>query len=79
MSEFRGDVGTIYTNKSDTSDLGRWEAWFEDFNIIGQGNTELEAMHDAARMTLGMHVLVISAITKLERDSTVSTTAGTGD
>ncbi len=79
MSEFRGDVGTIYTNKSDTSNLGHWEAWFEDFNIIGQGKTEIEALHDAARMTLGMHVLVISAITKMERDGTASPPAGTGD
>lgn len=65
MSEFTGEVGTIYTNKSDSCDLGRWEAWFEDFNIIGQGNTELEALHDAERMTLGMNTLVKQAISEL--------------
>ena len=68
MSEFKGDVGTIYTNRSDTSDLGRWEAWFEDFHIIGQGNTELEALQDAERMAQGMNLLVKEAITKIRRD-----------
>lgn len=68
MSEFKGDAGTIYTNKSDTPDLGRWEAWFEDFHIIGQGNTELEALQDAERMTQGMNLLVKEAITKIQRD-----------
>lgn len=65
MSEFKSDVGTIYTaapgHKND-----RWECWFEDFNIIGQGSTELDALIDAGRMTAEMNALCLSAVAQLQ-------------
>lgn len=66
MGEFKGIVGTIYTSESDSVDGTRWEAWFEDFNIIGTGKTEIDALRDADRMTLDMNQLCRDAITELE-------------
>lgn len=65
MSKFKGDVGTIYTEETEDSDK-RWQAWYEDFNIIGLGNTELEALRDAERVTGEMNQLCKNAILELE-------------
>lgn len=69
MGEYKGDVGTIYTSEASDSNLGegdkRWEAWFEDFHIIGLGHTELEALEDAARMTAEMNTLALQVITAI--------------
>lgn len=64
MSKFKGDVGTIYTQETDDADK-RWQVWFEDFNIIGLGNTELEALRDAERVTGEMNALVKQAIAEV--------------
>lgn len=74
MSEFKSDVGTIYTNRSEVDDDKPWEAWYEDFNIIGIGKTEIEALRDAERMTLAMNALVKQAIVEVE-----ATQAASGD
>lgn len=83
MSEFKGNAGTIYTSSPsytiESTSPVRWEVWFEDFCIIGQGGTELEALRDAERITSGMNALVKKAVTETEARSAVSTTAGTGD
>lgn len=67
MGEYKGDVGTIYTSEADNlgDDDKRWEAWFEDFHIIGLGHTELDALEDAARMVADMKTLIIESITKI--------------
>lgn len=80
MSEFSGKAGTIYVEKSKYVADGesRWEVWFEDFCILGAGNTELEALLDAQRMTLEMGELVGHAIAETRETATVSS-AGAGD
>lgn len=80
MGEYKGDVGTIYTKQADDVDEDdkRWEAWFEDFHIIGLGHTELEALEDAAQMTAKMNTLVLQVITAI-RAGDVHHAAGSGD
>lgn len=78
MGEYKGDVGTIYTNEAidvDSNDK-RWEAWFEDFHIIGLGHTELEALEDAARMTAEMNTLALQAITAIRAESAAQAAGG---
>lgn len=72
MSEFKGDVGTIYTSRSEVDDDNVWEAWYEDFNIIGMGKTEIDALYDAERMTLAMNALVKRAIVEVGAAQAVS-------
>lgn len=61
MSEFTGKAGTIYIEPPDRSEC-QWRVWFEDFHIIGQGSSEIEALKDAERMTIEMTELVRSAM-----------------
>lgn len=60
--EVRGKAGTIYIEPPDRSER-QWRVWFEDFHIIGQGPSEIEALKDAERMTVEMAELVRSAMT----------------
>lgn len=78
MGEFKGNVGTIYTNEANNlnADDRRWEAWFEDFHIIGLGHSELEALEDAARMVADMSTLVIQAITEIRAADAAHAAAG---
>lgn len=63
MSEYRGKAGRIYVEQSETEvDSHRYEVWFEDFCILGMGNSELEALEDAARHTQNIGTLIGHAI-----------------
>lgn len=88
MSEFSGDAGTIYIEKSKDADDRKYEVWYEDFCILGIGNSEIEALRDAKRHAEHITQLVSSAIVEIlspevanaeTRIDTVSTTAGTGE
>ena len=57
-----GKAGTIYIEPPDPRDR-QWRVWFEDFHVIGQGPSEIEALKDAERMTTEMTDLVRSAMT----------------
>lgn len=62
MSEFSGEAGTIYVSKSKDSDEKPWEVWFEDFCILGTGDSEIEALQDAKRQAESITQLVSNAI-----------------
>lgn len=87
MSEFSGKAGTVYIEKVKASDR-EYEVWFEDFCILGTGNTEIEALQHAKRHAEDIVRLVGNAIVEIlspeaanaeARIDTVSTTAGTRD
>lgn len=59
--EVTGKAGTIYIELPDRNER-QWRVWFEDFHIIGQGPSEIEALKDAEQMTMEMTELVRSAI-----------------
>jgi hypothetical protein len=68
MSEFKGRAGTIYIEKSDVLsnvDLkpvrAEYEVWFEDFCILGTGDTEVKALDDAWRHTGDIMALIADA------------------
>lgn len=69
MSEFKGKAGTIYTTKSNSvgADDPRWEAWLEDFCILGLGHTEHEALIDAKRHTTDIRNLIDQALIQVTR------------
>lgn len=58
--EVEGKIGTLYIRRDKAS--REYEVWFEDFHIIGQGPSEIEALRDAKRMTMEMTELVESAM-----------------
>jgi hypothetical protein len=65
MSEFKGKAGTIYVNASRDGNNervnGDFEVWFEDFCILGQGKSEIEALDDAWRHTGDIMALIADA------------------
>lgn len=69
MSEFKGKAGTIYVSKSKDSDEQPWEVWFEDFCILGTGDTKLEVLKDAVGHTADISDLISGAITELAATS----------
>lgn len=62
MSEYTGECGTIYITETRRSETYAYEVWFEDFHIIGQGHTELEALRDAALHAAQLSALIASAL-----------------
>jgi hypothetical protein len=62
MSEHKGDAGTIYVTEAERSDSHRYDVWYEDFHIIGQGGSEIEALQDAAVYAKQLLELVDSAL-----------------
>lgn len=62
MSEFSGDAGTIYVTEAEHVDNHRYDVWFEEFHIIGQGNSEIEALRDAAVYAKELLELITSAL-----------------
>lgn len=64
--EFKGEAGTIYLETSPDGDETPWRVWFEDFCIIGQGRTRIEALQDAASHLAGIGLLVAQAMNQEE-------------
>lgn len=64
MSEFKGKAGRIYVEKADNVDDHKWEVWFEDFCILGTGNTEIDALVDAKGHTADIIGLISQGITE---------------
>lgn len=59
MSEFTGQAGTIYVEKAGDKPTDGYEVWFEDFCILGKGNSELEALENAGRQTIDILELIV--------------------
>lgn len=76
MSEFKGKAGVIYTEYADTVDGFQWQVWFEDFCIIGTGNTELKALGDAERHVSDISALISEAIETLMQSTTAASGGG---
>jgi hypothetical protein len=76
ISEFKGEPGCIYVEEAQPGDGHRYEVWFETFCILGEGNSEIEALRDAARYTKNIHHLITGAIAKTECVSSVGASAG---
>jgi hypothetical protein len=63
MREFTGKAGNIYIQKCrNPKDDHLYEVWFEDFCIMGNGDSELEALRDASRYTGDILALISEAI-----------------
>ena len=72
ISEFKGEAGTIYIERIDVISKtdqrvvrSEYEVWFENLSIIGKGNTELQALQDAALCAAQISLLVATAISKV--------------
>jgi hypothetical protein len=76
ISEFKGEAGCIYVEKAQPGDDHRYEVWFETFCILGEGNSEIEALLNAARHTRNIDHLVTEAIAKTESAIGVGASAG---
>lgn len=64
MSEFSGDAGTIYVEKSGDKRGDGYEVWFEDFYILGKGGSEREALEDAALHAASIQLLITRAMSE---------------
>jgi hypothetical protein len=71
IREFTGRAGNIEIRKADDGNDRPYEVWFEDFCILGDGDSALEALHDAWRHTGDIMALISEA--------TLSVAAGAGD
>lgn len=60
--QFNGEVGTISIAKKD----GQYEVWFEDFNIMGQGDSEVEALQEAALHAAQLSLLITKVLTQTQ-------------
>lgn len=61
MSEFKGKAGTIYVEKDDSNEKP-YEVWFEDFCILGVGDSQQEALRDAVGHVRDIGTLVSEAL-----------------
>lgn len=68
MASFRGEAGYLYTEPPDDTD-SEWNVWFEDFVILGSGNSELEALEDAVRHVENIRVLVSDATVRVKEST----------
>jgi hypothetical protein len=64
-NEFKGEAGTIYIEQARPGDNHRYEVWFETFCILGEGDSELEALNDAWRHTGNIMALIAEARLKV--------------
>ena len=62
--EFKGRAGTLYLHETHDDDQ-KWDVWFEDFCIIGCGNTPAAAMDDAVRHAANISKLAKQAFNEL--------------
>lgn len=72
--EFHGDAGAIYIEQAQPGDNHRYEVWFETFCILGEGNSELEALNDAWRHTGNILALITEA--RLRLSNATAATSG---
>jgi hypothetical protein len=68
IRQLRGDVGNVFITRD--SDIDPFEVWFEDFHILGKGNSELEALQDAALHTAQLLLLLTTTMTRSGDGST---------
>lgn len=61
--EFSSKAGTIYLEKVKAGDR-EFEVWFEDFCILGTGNSEAEALRQAERHTADIGELIRQALSE---------------
>lgn len=78
MSEYKGKAGTIYVEQrpKQSEDDKPYEVWFEDFCIIGNGDSELEALEDAVQHALDIAELANDAITKFQPPQNAAASGG---
>lgn len=67
MKEFSGDAGTIYIEQrpKQSEDDKPYEVWFEDFCILGNGDSDIEALQNAKQHVEQMTRLVSDAIVSI--------------
>lgn len=65
MKEFSGEAGTIYIQEPADTDDWRFEVWFEDLHMLGKGDSELEALQDAALNTAQTQMLLVKAMSEV--------------
>jgi hypothetical protein len=65
IGEFKGKAGTIYVEKAGYDDSEPYEVWFEDFCIIGTGDSQIAALNDAARHLADMAEIVSDALRQM--------------
>jgi len=63
IREFEGKAGNICITRE--SDICPFEVWFEDFCILGDGNSELEALNNAWSYTGDIMALISEARLKI--------------
>ena len=68
IHEFRDDVGSVYVTRD--SDIDPFEVWFEDFYILGKGNTVPEALADAALYASQLLLLIATAMIRVNSNAT---------
>lgn len=66
MKEFRGKAGVIYVEQrpKQSEDDKPYEVWFEDFCILGNGDSDIEALQDARQHAEDIVSLISDAIIK---------------
>lgn len=73
INEFKGKAGRIYVEKAGYDDRKPYEVWFEDLCILGDGDSEIEALRNAARHAADISILIAEALVTMESGSSVST------
>lgn len=76
ISEFIGKAGNIYVEKAAEGNDHPYEVWFEGLCILGDGDSEIEALKSAARHTADISALLQEAIAKTESAIGVGASAG---
>jgi len=61
MREFQGKAGRIFIEKAGYDDRKAYEVWFEDLCILGDGDSELDALNEAWRHTGDILALISEA------------------
>lgn len=61
MAEYTGKAGHIYVEKSGDGQNDGYEVWFEDFCILGEGSSALEALKNAVVQTVDIVKLITEA------------------
>jgi len=75
IGEFSSDAGTLYLEYEEHEDEP-FQVWFEDFCILGQGATKVEAFRSAARQTAQIANLIAESVETVSADDNDSTVAG---
>jgi hypothetical protein len=76
ISEFSGEAGTVYIRQAGEGNDRPYEVWFEDFCILGDGDSRLEALRDAQRHTRDILALIVEAEMKITEGATAGAQGG---